>query len=254
MRIGLFSDTYRPSVNGIVFVVESLKRELEARGHEVYVFCPAKAIRPGKQELAEEDGRVIRFPSIKGMFFDDYDTSVFFPPSVLRRIKELELDVVHVFTPSQIGLIGVRAAVKFDIPFIMQHSTDLYEFSADYPAVLPGVLALIGLIFPSTVKLNRQDMLEVARAYRPRKKAATWNQDAIKIAVTLLYSKADAVIALSRKSARQLESWQDENYNYPITIMPNGVDALPAPTDAELRAFRRKYGLKADDEVFDCLR
>ena len=29
MRIGLFTDTYRPSINGIVFVVESLKRELE---------------------------------------------------------------------------------------------------------------------------------------------------------------------------------------------------------------------------------
>lgn len=80
MRIGLFTDTYRPSINGIVFVVESLKRELEARGHEVYVFCPAKSMRPNKQVELEEDGSIIRFRSVKGMFFDDYDTSVFFPP------------------------------------------------------------------------------------------------------------------------------------------------------------------------------
>ena len=32
MRIGLFTDSYRPSINGIVFVVDSLKRELEALG------------------------------------------------------------------------------------------------------------------------------------------------------------------------------------------------------------------------------
>ena len=56
MRIGLFTDSYRPSINGIVYVVESLKRELEALGHEVCVFCPAKSISPAKQaELLHED-------------------------------------------------------------------------------------------------------------------------------------------------------------------------------------------------------
>lgn len=250
MRIGLFTDTYRPSINGIVFVVESLKRELEARGHEVYVFCPAKSMRPNKQVELEEDGSIIRFRSVKGMFFDDYDTSVFFPPLVRRKIKELKLDVVHVFTPSQVGLVGVQAAVKLDVPFVMQHSTDLYEFSVDYPAVLPGVLALITLIMPSTVKLNRKDMIEVARAYRPRRGVARWNQDVIKMAITLLYSKADAVIALSQKSADQLRSWQDDDYNYPITIMPNGVDPLPDPSIEEVQAFRKKFGLHAKDEVF----
>ena len=50
------------------------------------------------------------FRSIKGAFFDDYDTSVFFPPVVQRQIANMNLDVVHIFTPSQIGLLGVRAA------------------------------------------------------------------------------------------------------------------------------------------------
>ena len=250
MRIGLFTDTFRPSVNGIVFVVESLRRELEARGHEVFIFCPAKSIRRNKQDLAEEDDHVFRFPSLKGVFFDDYDTSVFFPPRVVKRIRELDLDVVHVLTPSQVGLVGIQAAVKSNVPFVMQHSTDLYEFSADYPAVLPGVLALVTLIIPTTVKLDRQDIREVLKAYRPRKGAAAWNQDIIRSAVTLIYSKANAVIALSQKSADQLKSWQDETYSYPITIMPNGVDPLPEPSVDELREFRKQYDIKASDEVF----
>ena len=250
MRIGLFTDTFRPSVNGIVFVVESLRRELEAKGHEVFIFCPAKSIRVAKQDPTECDDHVIRFPSLKGVFFEDYDTSVFFPPRVVKRIRELDLDIVHVLTPSQVGLVGIRAAVKSDVPFVMQHSTDLYEFSADYPAVLPGVLALVTLIIPTTVKLNRQDIREVLKAYRPRKGATAWNKDIIRSAVTLIYSKADAVIALSQKSADQLESWQDETYSYPITIMPNGVDPLPAPSDSELREFKKKHGINASDEVF----
>lgn len=250
MRIGLFTDTFRPSVNGIVFVVESLRRELEAKGHEVFIFCPAKSIRVSKQELTEVDDHVFRFPSLKGVFFDDYDTSVFFPPRVVKRIRELDLDVIHVLTPSQVGLVGIQAAVKSDVPFVMQHSTDLYEFSADYPAVLPGVLALVTLIIPTTVKLDRQDIREVLKSYRPRKGAAAWNQDIIRRAVTLIYSKANAVIALSQKSADQLESWQDETYSYPITIMPNGVDPLPESSAEELREFRKQYDIKASDEVF----
>lgn len=252
MRIGLFTDTYRPSINGIVFVVESLKKHLEEQGHEVYVFCPAKTIRPSRQvDLMEEDDYIIRFPSLKGAFFDDYDMSFFFPPRVIQQIKELELDVVHVFTPSQVGLVGIQYAYKNNVPWIMQHSTDLYEFSENYPAVLPGVLALIAIIFPFTVKLGGKDIREILKLYRPRRGATQWNQDVIRKAITILYSKADAVITLSRKSTEQLASWQDDDhYEYPLTLMPNGVDALKKPTKAELAQFRETYGIDEKDEVF----
>ena len=253
MRIGLFTDTYRPSINGIVFVVESLKRELENLGHEVYVFCPAKSMSPSKQaELLNEDAdsRIIRFPSIKGAFFDDYDTSVFFPPAVQRRIKEMELDMVHVFTPSQIGLVGVKAAKKNDIPLVIQHCTDIYEFVDHYPAVLPGALALAGIVFPMSVKLRGHDLLEIAKLYKPRAGVTKWNKDIIESVITILYSKADAVIALCRKSCKQLKSWQYDDYQYELVLMPNGVNALPRPTKTEVKAFREQWNLAEDDEIF----
>jgi hypothetical protein len=65
MRIGLFTDTYRPSINGIVFVVESLKRELETLGHEVFVFCPAKTMTPSKDDELSDNGHIIRFQEIQ---------------------------------------------------------------------------------------------------------------------------------------------------------------------------------------------
>ena len=253
MRIGLFTDTYRPSINGIVFVVESLKRELENLGHEVYVFCPAKSMSPSKQaELLNEDAdsRIIRFPSIKGAFFDDYDTSVFFPPAVQRRIKEMELDMVHVFTPSQIGLVGVKAAKKNNIPLVIQHCTDIYEFVDHYPAVLPGALALAGIVFPMSVRLRGHDLLEIAKLYKPRAGVTKWNKDIIESVITILYSKADAVIALCRKSCKQLKSWQYDDYQYELVLMPNGVNALPRPTKAEVKAFREQWNLAEDDEIF----
>lgn len=251
MKIGLFTDTYRPSINGIVFVVESLKRELEALGHEVYVFCPAKSMHPARQaELLCEDGHIIRFPSIKGAFFDDYDTSVFFPPAAQAKIKELGLDVIHIFTPSQIGLMGVRAAHKNDIPLVIQHCTDMYEFVEHYPAVLPGILTLAGVVLPLSIKLKGRDLWEIIKLYRPRAGVTKWNRAIVERVVTILYSKADAVIALSRKSVAQLSAWQDDDYLYDLTLMPNGVNALPRATAAQLKAFRDQWGLRKTDEVF----
>lgn len=251
MKIGLFTDSYRPTINGITFVVESLKHNLEALGHEVYVFCPARTIRPKRSvELCEEDERIIRLPSFRSGFFNDFDFTLFFPPVMLRRIRDLELDVIHVFTPSQVGLLGINAAVKNDIPLVTQHSTDLYEFVEHYPVVLPGVLALIGVVFPMSVKLEGRDVKEIIKLHRPRRGVTKWNREIIAKAITLLYSKADATIALSRKSYNQLKSWQDDDYNYELTLMPNGVNAIPKASKPELAEFRKRWGLTAKDEVF----
>ena len=251
MRIGLFSDTYRPTINGITYVVDTLKHQLEKDGHEVFIFCPGKTIRPGKlQEMSDEDPHIIRIPSFPSGFFDDSDFALFFPPKTLRQIRNLELDVVHIFTPSQIGLLGINAAMKYDLPFIVQHSTDLYQFVENYPNTVPGAMALVSIVFPMSMKLEFHDYKEIAKMQRPRRGATKWGQHIIKRALTMAYSKADAVIALSRKSKEQLESWQDEDYNYEVTLLPSGVDAIKKPTKSQLEKFRSKWGLRQKDEVY----
>ncbi len=250
MRIGLFTDSYRPSINGITFVVESLKIQLEALGHEVYVFCPARSIRPSKQiELLAEDDHIIRFPSFPSGFFNEFDISVFFPPLVLRQIEDMQLDIVHIFTPSQVGLLGINAALRSNTPLVIQYCTDLYEYIDNYPNVLPGVLALIGVVYPAHIKLSGREIRDIINIYRPQRDTAQWAQKTVAKAITLLHSKADAVIALSRKSHQQLQSWQDENYQYPLVLMPNGVNALPTPSAAEITAFHKKWGLDKKDEI-----
>lgn len=253
MRVGLFTDTYRPSINGIVFVVESLKKHLEAQGHEVYIFCPGSSIRPSQTaELLEEDDHVIRFPSVKGAFYEDYDMSLFFPPRVLSRIKELELDVIHFFTPGQVGVMGVYASHKTNTPLVAQHCTDLREYVEHYRdgLLLPGLLAIMALL-PFTMKINGKDIKELVKMYRPRRDRVEWNIEIVEHILTMVYSKCDAVIALSRKSKKQLESWQKEDgYNYEVTLMPNGVDRLKPPTEKQLQEFRAMYGIAKKDEVF----
>lgn len=251
MRIGIFTDTYRPTINGITFVADSLKKNLEDKGHEVFIFCPAKTVWTSKiRDGVEEGGRIIRIPSFKSGFFDDFDFTVFFPPKRIRQIKELDLDVIHVLTPSQVGLLGINAALKHDTPLVVQHCTDLYEYIEHYPNVLPGVLALVGVVFPMSVKLNGSEVKEIIKMYRPRFGATQWGRDIISRAITMVYGRADAVISLSRKSHRQLKSWQTKEYNYEITMMPNGINSLPKPTKRQVAEFKKRWNLTSKDEIF----
>ena len=51
MRIALFTDSYLPTVDGVVTSVLSTRRQLEAHGHEVVVFAPEDPRRRDKSLL-----------------------------------------------------------------------------------------------------------------------------------------------------------------------------------------------------------
>ena len=40
MKIGLFTDTFYPEINGVATSCLNLQRELTRRGHEVHVYAP----------------------------------------------------------------------------------------------------------------------------------------------------------------------------------------------------------------------
>lgn len=245
MRIGLFTDSYHPAMNGIVTVVDLTRRELEAAGHEVFIFCPG--VRG--DEKTKNDDHVVRFPSLPTSMFEGNRLSVFFPQRVMKRIRALELDVMHFFTPWQVGLMAVYAAERTGTVLIAQHSTDIYEYVRHYPQVLPGLL-LVGTTFPFTVKFNGEDIRTLLSMYKVHRGGPTaWNQDIIEKAMALFYSRCDQVVALSRKSEEQLASWRTETYEYDLTIMPTGVDPLPAPKKAEVQEFKKTWGINKDSKV-----
>ena len=242
MKIGIFTDTYRPSVNGVVYVTEILRRNFEAAGHEVYIFAPS-----GDFSSKSDDDHIIRFPSINGVVMDEGSMSVFFPPVVLRRIKELEFDVLHFLVPGPVGLMAIYAGNKLDIPVVAEYCTDYFQYVEHYPAALPGIVAL-GLALPFTFKVSRTELLSMLRAGRPRIGLGNWGREVVKNLLTVIHSHCDAVVVHSRKSAMQLESWQNGD-RYDMDIIPTGVDPAPKPTADELLQLQGEWGIHPDDEV-----
>ena len=59
MKIGFFTDTYLPHINGVTISVETCAQALEARGHEVYIIAPKYPRYKEKRE------RVYRLLSVK---------------------------------------------------------------------------------------------------------------------------------------------------------------------------------------------
>ncbi|MCL2280734.1 glycosyltransferase [Candidatus Saccharibacteria bacterium] len=247
MRIGLFTDSYHPTSSGVVVVVDVTRRELEKLGHEVFIIAPDGGVLE-KNKLPDDD-HIIRLPAIQY----DMQLSVFFPPTLLKKIRALRLDVIHFFTPAQIGLMAALAARKTGAVLIGQHCTDTYEFSKDYPAMVLGYV-LGGLLGPLLLKLSNEQKKTFAKLYlSPVDRNETdekWAQRLVAGLMSLIYANCDGVVVVSQKSADQLAEFAarfSEKLN--LHVIPTGVDILPPTPKSKIDAFKKKWKIAPADEV-----
>ena len=126
MRIGLFSDTYLPDVNGVVTSVDTLRLALENLGHEVYVICPSNRVKHVTWEQ-----NILRIPGIKAKALYGYTVASSNHRKAEEMLKELELDIIHVHTEFGIGQLGRKVARKYSIPVVATYHT-FYEDYTHY--------------------------------------------------------------------------------------------------------------------------
>ncbi len=127
MRIGLFTDSYPPYINGVSTSVATLKRALEKQGHIVYVVTVSNNAL--KYEYDQEE-RIVKVPGIPiGIY--DYRLSRIYPLSMINTMKNWNLDVVHSHTEFGIGILARLFAKQFNIPLVHTYHT-LYEEYTHY--------------------------------------------------------------------------------------------------------------------------
>ncbi len=127
MRVGFFTEVYRPVVNGVVASIDTLAEGLRDRGHQVYCFAPRV---PGYDEA---DGPVFRMPSLPLPTRTPYRLTL---PLVSRRnlntvIKRLSL--VHVHSPFVTGWMGLRYARRYGMPLVYTYHTQLEAYAHYVP-------------------------------------------------------------------------------------------------------------------------
>ena len=92
MRIGLFTDTYLPDINGVATAVDTLARELRQLGHEVFVVTTNLA----RHSRIEREGNLIRIPGIVLKSLYSYRVSSPISPRNFDVLKDVPLDLIHI--------------------------------------------------------------------------------------------------------------------------------------------------------------
>ncbi|MBM2825668.1 MAG: hypothetical protein HW402_1332 [Dehalococcoidales bacterium] len=149
MKIGLFTDTYIPEVNGVATVVKTMVRELGREGHEVYVFCPR---HPNRDDSSTG---VYGFPSLRFVFYKGLRAAIPYSRSALRLIPSL--DIIHSHDPGSIGLMGLWASKRYHIPHVHTYHTLFMDYRRYLPRVIRPTRGMVKSM--SRIFCNRCDAI-----------------------------------------------------------------------------------------------
>jgi len=131
MRIGIFTESYPPIINGVSTSVQTLIARLEEADHTVYVFTSRYP------HYTDERAGVFRFPSFNSLVEPDYVLPIPFSPAIARNILTLKLDIVHSQSPFFLGILAGRVAQRLGIPHVATNHTLYTEYAHYLP--LPTV-------------------------------------------------------------------------------------------------------------------
>jgi glycosyltransferase involved in cell wall biosynthesis len=167
MRIGLFTESYVPVINGVSTSVRTLAEELARAGQEPIIIAPGFAGYVDSDPIP-----VLRIPSWRTIV--NPDNPFAYPPLPLigspAALRGVSFDIVHTQHPFGMGLQAYRIAQLLKIPLIATFHT-LYT---DYTHYLP----------------------------LPRSLTSA----AIAVALRRFYQTCDAVILPSHEARRRLEA------------------------------------------------
>lgn len=216
MKIGIFTDTYNPTVSGVVTSINMLEKEMKKRGHEVYVFAPTKSIKPA------ENQELYMLKSMPLLVAKQYKNRIatFYSRDLAKKIKELNLDIVHTQTEFGLGLFGKIIARKFDIPFIHTYHT-MWEDYMHYILFIKG-----------------------KRNIYPKRFARSFSRRFV--------TKAECIITPSKKTEKYLK-YKCKIKNKQIYVIPTGIDIEPFRkenfTEEDRIKLKESLGIKKDEKI-----
>ena len=139
MRIGIFTQCYWPTQNGVVVSIETFRKELERRGHEFFIFAP------GYRNFRDQNpAHVFRFPSMPSTQKEYPLALPFLAPLQTAHIRDLRLDIIHTQHPFSMGKLGLKVGRRLDIPVVYTYHTLITEY-AHYIPLFSGLAQKVAI-------------------------------------------------------------------------------------------------------------
>jgi len=124
LRIGLFTDTYAPQVNGVSISLQLISEGLKKRGHQVTIFAPRF---PGYKD--EKASNIIRLPSLKYLNNPPIYVAVLGTPRSTWKLTRENFDVLHAHSPASVGLLAYLTASTKRLPLIYTYHTSITDYT-----------------------------------------------------------------------------------------------------------------------------
>ncbi len=131
MRIGIFTDTYLPDINGVATSSGILQHALMKQGHEVTVVTTEVK----KGDSYTDDGDVLRMTGIELKNIYGYRLAGIYSSRIMKILREKKLDVIHIQTEFSIGIFGKIAAHLLNIPVVYTYHTQYEDYTHYAPVI-----------------------------------------------------------------------------------------------------------------------
>ncbi len=176
LKIGFFTDTYIPQVNGVVSSIDIFRENLEKMGHTVYIFAPAI---PGYKDKKNKS-KIFRFQSMKFAFQKEYRIAFPFSFELAKKVPKLNLDIIHSHTPFSLGILAEFISEISKIPLVHTYHTLYPEYVKSYifggKIITPKMAEKISALYCNrceTVIAPSPKMDYLLKKYGVRKKIVT---------------------------------------------------------------------------------
>lgn len=115
MHIAFFTDTFCPTVNGVVTSIVYYANELTNQGHQVLIIAPRNKEKRNVRWGLDRKVKTVLVPSFDGKVYPDVRIGL---PTVQiwREIQAFHPDSIVTFTPLSVGINGLLIAKTLRIP------------------------------------------------------------------------------------------------------------------------------------------
>jgi 1,2-diacylglycerol 3-alpha-glucosyltransferase len=127
LTIGMFTDSYRPEINGVVTSIVGSVETLRRRGHRVIVIAPAH------DSVVDRDPDVFRFRSVPFPFYQQIRMAFPLPAKLLMSLPQMPFDIVHTHSLFFVGCLGAFLAQRRGVPLVFTYHTRWTEYAHYLP-------------------------------------------------------------------------------------------------------------------------
>lgn len=126
MRVGIFTESYPPLVNGVSTSILMLEHALTKLGHEVFIITVSDN---KKDYVLENNGHILRLPSVNLANCYDYKMTGVYPIKAVNMIKKMNLDVIHSNVEFTVGIFARVVSEQLSIPLVHTYHTNWEDYT-----------------------------------------------------------------------------------------------------------------------------